>query len=63
MVQKNSERIHHQDPEITLKMSEEKIAEMKAKVNELVKNTEKIVQGEFDNLRCGGIKNRVCTIH
>jgi hypothetical protein len=36
-------------PEITLKMSEEKIANMKAKVNELVKNTEKIVRGELDN--------------
>jgi len=36
-------------PEITLKMSEEKIANMKAKVNELVKNTEKIVRDEFDN--------------
>jgi hypothetical protein len=37
------------NPEITLKMSEEKIATMKAAVNELVKNTEKIVQNEFDN--------------
>jgi len=36
-------------PEITLNMSEEKIANMKAKVNALVKNTEKIVQREFDN--------------
>ncbi len=36
-------------PEITLKMSEEKIANMKAKVNELVKNTEKIVRDELDN--------------
>jgi predicted DNA binding CopG/RHH family protein len=36
-------------PEITLKMSEEKIASMKAKVNQLVKNTEKIVRGELDN--------------
>src|SRR5208283_1265973 len=36
-------------PEITLSMSEEKIANMKAKVNELVKNTEKIVRDEFDN--------------
>ena len=36
-------------PEITLKMSEEKIANMKAKVNELVKNAEKIVRGELDN--------------
>jgi len=35
--------------EITLKMSEEKIANMKAKVNDLVKNTEKIVRDEFDN--------------
>jgi hypothetical protein len=36
-------------PEITLSMSEEKIAKMKAKVNELVKNAEKIVRDEFDN--------------
>ena len=36
-------------PEITLSMSEEKIAKMKAAVNELVKNTEKIVRDEFDN--------------
>ena len=36
-------------PEITLKMSEEKIANMKATVNELVKNTEKIVRDELDN--------------
>ena len=36
-------------PEIALKMSEEKIANMKTKVNTLVKNTEKIVRGEFDN--------------
>jgi predicted DNA binding CopG/RHH family protein len=36
-------------PEITLNMSEEKIANMKAKVNALVKNAEKIVQREFDN--------------
>jgi len=36
-------------PEITLKMSEEKIANMKSKVNELIKNTEKIVRVEFDN--------------
>ncbi len=36
-------------PEITLKMSEEKIARMKTKVNELVKNTEKIVRDELDN--------------
>ena len=35
------------NPEITLKMSEEKIANMKAKVNELVKNTEKIVCSEL----------------
>ena len=35
--------------EIALSMSEEKIANMKAKVNELVKNTEKIVREEFDN--------------
>ena len=36
-------------PEITLSMSEEKIAKMKATINELVKNAEKIVQREFDN--------------
>ena len=36
-------------PEVTLNMSEEKISEMKAKVNELVGNTEKIVKGELDN--------------
>jgi hypothetical protein len=36
-------------PEITLDMSEEKIDRMKAKVNELVKNTEKIVRDELDN--------------
>jgi predicted DNA binding CopG/RHH family protein len=36
-------------PEITLNMSEEKIANMKAKVNELVKNAEKIVRDELDN--------------
>lgn len=37
------------NPEITLKMSEEKIAKMKAAVNDLVENTEKIVRGEFDD--------------
>ena len=37
------------NPEIALKMSEEKIALMKNKVNELVKNTEKIVRTELDN--------------
>jgi len=36
-------------PEVTLSMSEEKIANMKAAVNELVKNTEKIVRDELDN--------------
>jgi len=37
------------NPEITLNMSEEKIAQMKATVNELAKDTEKIVCSEFDN--------------
>jgi predicted DNA binding CopG/RHH family protein len=36
-------------PEITLNMSEEKIANMKATANELVKNAEKIVRDELDN--------------
>jgi hypothetical protein len=36
-------------PEITLKMSAEKISNMKMKVNELVENTEKIVHSELDN--------------
>ena len=36
-------------PEVALKMSIEKIGKMKDKVNELVKNAEKIVKGEFDN--------------
>lgn len=35
--------------EITLNMSEEKISNMKLKVNQLVKNTEKAVRGELDN--------------
>lgn len=36
-------------PELILSMSEEKIAIMKAEVNELVRNTEKIIKGELDN--------------
>jgi hypothetical protein len=36
-------------PEVILSLSEEKIANMKAKVNELVRNSEKIVKGELDN--------------
>ena len=38
-------------PEVTLSLSEEKITAMKAQVNVLVKNAEKIVQSEFDNPR------------
>lgn len=37
------------NPEIALKMSEEKIGNMKNKVNELTKNAGKIVQDELDN--------------
>jgi hypothetical protein len=36
-------------PEITLNMSEEKIAIMKNKINKLVKDSEKIVKDELDN--------------
>jgi len=36
-------------PEITLSMSEEKIDEMKTKITELVKDTEKIVRDELSN--------------
>jgi hypothetical protein len=36
-------------PEITLNMSEEKIATMKSRVNELVQKTQKIVNEEFSN--------------
>jgi hypothetical protein len=36
-------------PEVTLNMSQERIAKMKANVYELVGNTEKIVKGELDN--------------
>jgi len=36
-------------PDVTLNMAQQKIASMKAKVNELVKNTEKIVKKELDN--------------
>ena len=35
-------------PEIMLKMKEEKIAQMKSQVNQLVKDTEKIVRGELE---------------
>ena len=35
--------------EVTLKMKEEKIAQMKTQVHELVKNTENIVTKELDN--------------
>jgi len=36
-------------PDVTLSMSPQKIAAMKAKVNELIKNAEKIVREELDN--------------
>jgi hypothetical protein len=36
-------------PEVTLGLTEERIANMKAEVNELVKNAEKTVHKEFDN--------------
>ncbi|MGD0643716.1 MAG: hypothetical protein ABSA75_02295 [Candidatus Bathyarchaeia archaeon] len=36
-------------PEVILSKSQEKIAEMKAKVDELVRNTEKIVKSELDD--------------
>jgi hypothetical protein len=36
-------------PDVTLSMTPQKIAAMKAKVNELVRNAEKIVRGELDN--------------
>jgi hypothetical protein len=36
-------------PEVTLNLSEEKIASMKARVNDLVRNVEKIVKAEFAN--------------
>jgi len=36
-------------PEVTLSLSEEKIAKMKDRVNELVRNTEKIVKGVLDD--------------
>lgn len=36
-------------PEVTLNMKEEKIAKMKAQVNELIRDTEKIVRGELEN--------------
>ena len=36
-------------PEATLSMSAEKIGTMKAKISELVRNTEKIVRSELDN--------------
>ena len=49
MVQKNAKEYVTKYPEITLKMSIEKIGNMKAKVNGFVKNAEKIVKGEFDN--------------
>jgi len=35
--------------EVTLSLSEEMIAAMKARVNELVKSAEKLVKTEFDN--------------
>jgi hypothetical protein len=36
-------------PDVTLGMAQEKIAAMKTRVNELVKDAEKIVRGELDN--------------
>lgn len=36
-------------PEVTLSLTEEKIALMKTRVNELVKDSERIVQAEFNN--------------
>lgn len=36
-------------PEVTLNMTEEKIAKMKSKISELVGNSEKIVKSELDN--------------
>ncbi|MGA2682526.1 MAG: hypothetical protein ABSF44_12090 [Candidatus Bathyarchaeia archaeon] len=36
-------------PEVTLNMSEEKIARMKLKITELIGNSEKIVKGELEN--------------
>jgi predicted DNA binding CopG/RHH family protein len=36
-------------PEVTLSMSEEKIAAMKDRTNELVKSAERLVKAEFDN--------------
>jgi predicted DNA binding CopG/RHH family protein len=36
-------------PEVTLKMREEKIVQMKANVSELIRNTEKVVKAEFEN--------------
>jgi hypothetical protein len=36
-------------PEVTLSMSEEKIAKMKTKINELVEDSEKIVKEELEN--------------
>jgi len=36
-------------PEVTLTMSEEKLANMKTKVNELIRNSEKIVKSELEN--------------
>lgn len=36
-------------PEVILSLDEEQIASMKAKVNELVSNSEKIVKGELGN--------------
>ncbi|HMK94263.1 MAG TPA: hypothetical protein VK536_02560 [Candidatus Limnocylindrales bacterium] len=35
--------------DVTLSMSQQKMASMKTRVNELVKNSEKIVKGELDN--------------
>ena len=36
-------------PEVTLGMKEETIAQMKAEVNDLIRNTEKTAQAELDN--------------
>lgn len=36
-------------PEVILNLKEEKIAHMKAQVNELIRNSEKIVRGELEN--------------
>jgi len=47
-------------PDVTLSMAQQKIAAMKARVNELVYNAEETVRGELDNHALWCIRNRIC---